>query len=122
MSCLLNLQARDTYFMESGDKIRYFFEEGALNEKGELIVDKQRCLNKIGHVRYQYSFEFFQLWKWPTNFLLFKGIALAWSRFQTGEFQYSSEEYTKGYRIQRSCYRPEHVIKKFFFKYILDRR
>ncbi len=64
MSCLLNLQARDTYFMESGDKIRYFFEEGALNEKGELIVDKQRCLNKIGHVRYQYSFEFFQLWKW----------------------------------------------------------
>ena len=40
--------------MESGDKIRYFFEEGALNEKGELIVDKHRCLNKIGHVRKPY--------------------------------------------------------------------
>lgn len=36
--------------MESGDKIRYFFEEGALNEKGELVVEKHRSLNKIGHV------------------------------------------------------------------------
>lgn len=36
--------------MESGDKIRYFFEEGALNEKGELTVEKRHCLNKIGHV------------------------------------------------------------------------
>ncbi|XP_057370870.1 phytanoyl-CoA dioxygenase domain-containing protein 1-like [Daphnia carinata] len=42
-------QARDTYFLESGDKIRYFFEEGALNENGELIVEKDRSLNKIGH-------------------------------------------------------------------------
>ncbi len=36
--------------MESGDKIRYFFEEGALNDKGELVVEKHRSLNKIGHV------------------------------------------------------------------------
>lgn len=43
-------QARDVYFMESGDKIRYFFEEGALNDKCELVVDKHRSLNKIGHV------------------------------------------------------------------------
>jgi len=42
-------QSRDTYFLESGDKIRYFFEEGALDENGQLLVDKDRALNKIGH-------------------------------------------------------------------------
>ena len=35
--------------MESGDQIRYFFEEGALDDKGKLLVEKDRALNKIGH-------------------------------------------------------------------------
>lgn len=52
------LKARDVYFMESGDKIRYFFEEGAINENGQLVVDKQRCLNKIGHVKSHYFYYF----------------------------------------------------------------
>jgi len=39
----------DSYFLDSVDKIRYFYEEGAFNEKGELVVDKQRALNKVGH-------------------------------------------------------------------------
>eukprot|EP00126_Sphaerothecum_destruens_P005365 Sdes_comp18722_c0_seq2m9054 len=42
-------QNRDEYFITSGDKIRYFFEEKALNSDGKLIVPKNRCLNKIGH-------------------------------------------------------------------------
>lgn len=42
-------QSADHYFMTSGDKIRYFYESGAFNEKGELVVDKYKCLNKIGH-------------------------------------------------------------------------
>jgi len=42
-------QSRDTYFLESGDQIRYFFEEGALDDKGKLLVEKDRALNKIGH-------------------------------------------------------------------------
>ncbi|KAJ8038957.1 Phytanoyl-CoA dioxygenase domain-containing protein 1 [Holothuria leucospilota] len=37
------------YFMQSGDKVRFFFEEKALNEKGDIIVDKQKSLNKVGH-------------------------------------------------------------------------
>jgi len=42
-------QASDTYFLESGDKIRYFFEADAFNEDGELQLDKHSSLNKIGH-------------------------------------------------------------------------
>jgi len=41
--------AADTYFKESGDKVRYFFEPGALDKDGNLVRDKHRCLNKIGH-------------------------------------------------------------------------
>ena len=42
-------QKSDKYFLESGDKIRYFLENDALGLKGELIVPKERSLNKIGH-------------------------------------------------------------------------
>lgn len=37
------------YFLDSGDKIRFFFEESALDEKGELKREKVLCINKIGH-------------------------------------------------------------------------
>ncbi|XP_038216624.1 phytanoyl-CoA dioxygenase domain-containing protein 1 [Zerene cesonia] len=40
---------RDTYFLESNDKIRYFFESDALGENGELKVDPSLSLNKVGH-------------------------------------------------------------------------
>ena len=37
------------YFLESGDKIGFFFEEGAINAKGELQKEKLFAINKIGH-------------------------------------------------------------------------
>ncbi|ESO98762.1 hypothetical protein LOTGIDRAFT_186972 [Lottia gigantea] len=43
------------YFISSGDKIRFFFEEGAIDEKGKLLVDKQKSLNKIGHALHTLS-------------------------------------------------------------------
>lgn len=48
-SAVQNNQSKETYFLESGDKIRYFYEGGALNESGELLVDPSVALNKIGH-------------------------------------------------------------------------
>lgn len=44
-------QARtsDDYFLESGDKIRFFFEENAFLPDGTLRQSKERSINKIGH-------------------------------------------------------------------------
>jgi phytanoyl-CoA hydroxylase len=39
----------DDYFLESGDKIRFFFEEDAFNPDGKLRQSKERSINKIGH-------------------------------------------------------------------------
>ena len=39
----------DDYFLESGDKIRFFFEENAFFPDGSLRQRKERSINKIGH-------------------------------------------------------------------------
>ncbi|KAJ8038956.1 Phytanoyl-CoA dioxygenase domain-containing protein 1 [Holothuria leucospilota] len=54
-------QSRTDYFMQSGDKVRFFFEEKALNEKGDILVEKQKSLNKIGHALHWLVPEFKQV-------------------------------------------------------------
>lgn len=39
----------DRYFLESGDKVRCFFEKDAFDEAGKLVWNKTEAVNKIGH-------------------------------------------------------------------------
>jgi len=42
-------QNTNDYLMKSADKIRFFFEKEAFNDKGQIQLEKLKCLNKIGH-------------------------------------------------------------------------
>jgi len=44
---------RDDYFLGSGDKIRFFFEEDAFGADGKLKQSKERSINKIGHALHE---------------------------------------------------------------------
>ncbi len=41
--------ARDAWFLESGDKVRCFFEAGALDAEGGLRLPLALAVNKVGH-------------------------------------------------------------------------
>jgi phytanoyl-CoA hydroxylase len=39
----------DEYFLDSGDRVSFFFEEEAFDDRGELRQAKELSINKIGH-------------------------------------------------------------------------
>ena len=43
----------DDYFLESNDKIRFFFEEDAFDPKGNLLRPKEQSINKVGHALHE---------------------------------------------------------------------
>ncbi|KAG6832839.1 hypothetical protein H0H87_000193 [Tephrocybe sp. NHM501043] len=43
----------DDYFLNSGDKIRYFLEEDVVDEHGKLTREKSKAVNKIGHALHE---------------------------------------------------------------------
>lgn len=45
----------DDYFLTSGNKIRFFFEEDAFSPSGDLLKPKERSINKIGHYLHELS-------------------------------------------------------------------
>lgn len=39
----------EDWFLSSGDKVRFFFEDGALDDNGVLVVPLDQAINKVGH-------------------------------------------------------------------------
>ena len=50
----------DKYFLESGDKIRFFFEDKAFDKNGNLVNKKELVINKIGHALHDFDDEFYK--------------------------------------------------------------
>jgi hypothetical protein len=46
-------QTTDGYFLESGDQVRFFVEDGAVDADGRLNRPKEQAVNKIGPVEPQ---------------------------------------------------------------------
>ena len=53
----------DNYFLESGDKIRFFFEEKANLDEENVKTNKQYIVNKIGHALHDLDDKFIALSK-----------------------------------------------------------
>jgi phytanoyl-CoA hydroxylase len=51
-------KTRDNYFLDSGDKVRCFFEEDAFDNDGQLKQAKSLSINKIGHALHVLEAEF----------------------------------------------------------------
>lgn len=47
------------YFLDSSDKIHFFFEEASFDSEGELKADKSLCINKIGHALHNHDPAFY---------------------------------------------------------------
>ena len=57
-------QIKEEYFLTSGDKVRYFFEEGAVDkDNGKVAVPIPQAINKIGHALHVHVNEFKEITK-----------------------------------------------------------
>ena len=60
-STVHHAHASERYFLESADDVRMFFEDGAIDEQGQLLVPIDRAVNKLGHALHERIDEFVRL-------------------------------------------------------------
>ena len=69
-------QLDDSYFIDSGDKIRFFLEDDAFDEEGELRQEKEHSLNKMGHAMHDLDAVFDSFSRTPELAAAIKAIGL----------------------------------------------
>jgi len=69
--------AQDRYFLESGDQIRFFFEEEAFDGQGRLRQARARAINKVGHALHDLDPAFARFSRTPELAALVAGLGLA---------------------------------------------
>ncbi|KAJ1911340.1 hypothetical protein IWQ60_010184 [Tieghemiomyces parasiticus] len=64
------------YFLNSGDQVRLFFEDGAFDQDGRLTVDRAHAINKIGHALHVHDRAFRAVTLHPTVVRIAQGLGL----------------------------------------------
>lgn len=64
----------DAYFLESSDKVSFFFEPDAFDSNGELLKPKENAINKIGHALHELNKEYQSISNTERNVAIAKSL------------------------------------------------
>lgn len=66
--------AQDAYFLGSGHRVRFFFEEEAFGKDGALVQPVEQALNKVGHAMHDTDAVFSRFSRQPALKVLAEGL------------------------------------------------